>query len=467
MLALRRPAHYNCGMTSLAQKKLTISHQDTLSQALAICKKLGADAADALWVSSQDLSVSHRMGQPENLERAESQALGIRVWVGAKQAGVSTNDFSAAAIEACCSNALSMARAGTDDAFATLAPSDKLFAGSAPALDMDDAAECSEQWLQEQCAQAEDVARQHAAITNSEGAYAGHTRQKVALATSHGFFGSHQSSLTSLSVTVIAGTGDKMERDYAHTTARHQSDLRSAQWVGNLAAERTAARLGARKITSQKLPVVFDPRVSRSLLPQLAGAISGQAIARGTSFLKDAMEKQIFSSGITIIDNPHLPRGLGSKPFDGEGVANQKRALVQNGMLQSWLLDVRSANQLGLATTGHASRSVGGQPHPSSTNLYLEPSHLSPEDLLSQVGNGLYVTDLYGMGINLVTGDYSQGAAGFMIENGKRTFAVSEITIASNLREMFAQLQAANDLTFEYATNAPTLAVPSMMIGGA
>lgn len=437
-----------------------------LSGAIDRCLRLGADAADVLWTQAEDISVSHRMGKPEDMQRAESQALGIRVWSGAKQASVSTNDFSADAVQACCERALAMARVSTDDGFSTLAPGDRLYRGGAEGLDLADASPCSEAVLQAMCAQAEDVARSQPGITNSEGAHAGHVRQQVALATSDGFFGSHASTYTSLSATVIAGTGEQMERDYAHTTARHLADMKDPQWVGLTAAQRTVTRLGTRKVASGRFPVVFDPRISRGLIAQLAAAISGQAVARGTSFLKETMGERLFPSAIDIIDDPHRPRGLGSKPFDGEGVANGRRAIIEDGVLKSWLLDVRSANQLGLATTGHASRGVGGQPHPSSTNFYLQPGTISAADLLSQVHEGLYVTDLFGMGINLVTGDYSQGAAGLWIENGQIAYPVSEITIASHLREMFADLVAADDLAFDYATNAPTIAVAPMMIGG-
>jgi len=268
-------------------------------------------------------------------------------------------------------------------------------------------------------------------------------------------------------MTAIAGEGTGMERDYDHASARHECDLRGAAEIGRSAGEKAVKRLNPRKVKSQSVPVVFDPREATGLLGHFASAISGAAIARGVSFLKDKMGAQIFAPAISIIDDPLRPRGLRSKPFDGEGVATQKRPLIDKGVLTSWLLDCASARQLGLASTGHAARGTGGPPTPSATNLYMAPGTLSPEALIADIKQGFYVTELMGMGVNGVTGDYSRGAAGFWIENGRIAFPVSEVTIAGNLREMFLKLTPADDLEFRYGFNAPTCRIEGMTIAGA
>jgi PmbA protein len=305
-----------------------------------------------------------------------------------------------------------------------------------------------------------------AGVTNSEGGGASFSRNAVALATSTGFYGRYAGTSHSIGVAVLAGEGTGMERDYDHVSARHAGDLRSAQEIGKSAGEKAVKRLNPRSMKSQSVPVVFHPDEAAGLLGHFAGAISGSAIARGVSFLKDRMATGIFAPGINIIDDPHRVRGLRSKPFDGEGVANSRRALIENGKLTSWLLDCASARQLGLETTGHAARGTGGPPSPSSTNLYLEAGKLSVKDLIADIKQGFYVTELMGMGVNGVTGDYSRGAAGFWIENGELTYAVSEVTIAGHLLDIFRSLEPADDLTFRYGTNAPTVRVEGLTIAG-
>ncbi|HTK79929.1 MAG TPA: metallopeptidase TldD-related protein, partial [Rhizomicrobium sp.] len=289
----------------------------------------------------------------------------------------------------------------------------------------------------------------------------------VALATSEGFFGRYAATNHSIGVAVLAGEGTSMERDYESVSARHEADLEGAEQVGRRAGERTVKRLNPRKIKSQSVPVIYEPRVASGLLGHFAGAISGSAIARGVSFLKDRMNDQVFASGINIVDDPHRLRGLRSKPFDGEGVHNRRMNLVENGVLRTWLLDCASAKQLGLTTTGHASRGTGGPPSPSATNLCMEPGPKSPDELIADVREGFYVTELIGMGVNPVTGDYSRGAAGFWIENGKIAYPVSGVTIAGNLKQMFRNLAPANDLEFRYGVNSPTLRVEGLTVAGA
>ena len=440
--------------------------RETLEDLIRTAKRAGADAADALVVESVSASVSYRMGELEDVERAESADLGLRVFVGQRVAFVSSTDLTRAALAELPERAVAMARLAPEDKFAGLAPKE-LLARDFPALDLDDGNEPPADLLIARAKDAEAAAMAVPGVTNSEGGGASFGRSAVTLATSEGFFGAYAGTSHSIGVSVLSGEGTGMERDYDSASARHSADLDSAEEIGKRAGKRAVDRLNPRRVKSQSVPVVFDPRVSAGLLGHFAGAISGASIARGVSFLKEFMGKPVFASGITIVDDPHRVRGQRSKPFDGEGVRNQRRAIIEDGVLTTWLLDCASAKQLGLVTTGHAARGTGGPPSPSTTNFYMEPGKLSPEELIADIRDGLYLTELMGMGVNGVTGDYSRGAAGFWIENGKITYPVSEVTIASNLKEMFRNLTAANDLVFRYGTNAPTLRVEGMTIAGA
>ena len=444
---------------------MTHDPQSILGSLIDAARKAGADAADALFIEGVSSSVSYRLGKLEDLERAESADLGLRVFVGQKVAFISSTDFSADALAALPGRAVAMARLAPEDKFAGLAPKDRL-AKSIPALDLEDAAEPSAERMIERARDIEGAAMAVPGITNSEGGGASFSRSAVALATSEGFYGRYAGTSHSIGVAVLAGEDTGMERDHDFASARHAGDLESAAIVGRRAGERTVKRLNPRKVKSQSVPVVFDPREAASLVGHLAGAISGASIARGVSFLKDRLGQAVFAPGVNIIDDPHLLRGLRSKPFDGEGVANQRRALIDKGVLTTWLLDCASARQLGLQTTGHAARGTGGPPSPSTTNLYLEPGALTPQALMADIKQGFYVTELMGMGVNSVTGDYSRGAAGFWIENGQITYPVSEVTIAGNLKDMFARLTPASDLEFRQGTNAPTVRVEGMTLAG-
>ena len=440
--------------------------QAILSSLLEAANKCGADAADALFVEGVSSSVSYRLGKLEDVERAENYDVGLRVFVGQKIAFISSTDLSPEALEALPGRAVTMARLAPEDKFAGLAPTDRL-AKSIPALDLEDAAEPSADLLIERARAVEAAALAVKGVTNSEGGGASFTRSAVALATSTGFYGRYAATSHSIGVAVLAGEGTGMERDYDQASARHAADLRGPEDIGRTAGEKAVKRLNPRSMKSQSVPVVFHPDEACGLLGHFAGAISGAAIARGVSFLKDRMDTAIFAPGINIIDDPHRVRGLRSKPFDGEGVANARRALIDGGRLTSWLLDCASARQLGLETTGHAARGTGGPPSPSSTNLYLEAGKLSVKDLIADIKQGFYVTELMGMGVNGVTGDYSRGAAGFWIENGRIAFPVSEVTIAGNLKDMFASLVPASDLEFRHGVNAPTVRIEGMTLAGA
>ncbi len=439
--------------------------QKILEALLAAARKQGADATDALLVESVSASVSYRLGKLEDVERSESADLGLRVFVGNRVAFVSSSDFSDDAVAALPPRALAMARLAPEDKFAGLAPAE-LLARTVPALDLEDPQEPAAETLVARAREAEQAGMAVPGVTNSEGGGASFSRSAVALATSAGFIGRYAGTSHSIGVAVLAGEGTGMERDYDHASARHAADLESAEAIGRSAGEKAVRRLSPRKVKSQSVPVVFDPREASGLLGHLAGAISGSSVARGTSFLKDRMASAIFAPHVTIIDDPHRLRGLRSKPFDGEGVANARRALIDKGLLTTWLLDCASARQLGLTSTGHAARGTGGPPMPSATNLYMQAGSLSPQALIADIKQGFYVTELMGMGVNGITGDYSRGAAGFWIENGQIAFPVSEVTIAGNLKDMFRHLTPASDLQFRYGTNAPTCRIEGMTIAG-
>jgi PmbA protein len=439
---------------------------EILEDLLKRAKAKGAEAADCLIVRDVSLNVAQRLGKREKLERSEAQDLGLRVFVGKCQAIVSTSDLEPKTLDELAERAVAMARVVPEDEFCGLADP-ALLVKTPVALDLDDKKEPSEAELTEMIARAEDAARAVPGVTNSEGAEAGWGKVQIALAASNGFRGSYATSRWGISVSVLAGEGTGMERDYDFSSAVFGENLLDPETLGRSAGERTVRRLNPRKASTAKIPIVYDPRVANGLIGHFVGAINGASIARGTSFLKDRMGQQIFAKGIRIIDDPHRPRGLRSKPFDGEGVANKKRALIEDGVLTTWLLDCRSARQLKLTTTGHAARGTSSPPSPSAANLYLEPGKVTPAELMSDIKQGFYVTELIGMGINGVTGDYSRGAAGYWIENGKLTHPVSEVTVAGNLKDMFQNLTPANDLLFRYGTDSPTVRIDGMTLAGA
>lgn len=447
---------------------LTVAEaQSRVHELVSAAKRAGADAADALYVCNESTSVSVRLGALEDVERSEGETIGLRLFVGRRSASASSSDLSSHALGLLVERAVAMAREAPEDAYAGLAPEERLMDGSAPDLDAYDATEVSPEDLRARALIAEEAARGVAGVTNSEGASASAGRTVIALATSHGFAGGYATSGHGSSASVIAGEGAAMQRDYAHRSARHLSDLEAAEAIGRRAGERAVARLNPAKLTSGAMPILFDPRVGSSLLGHFAGAIIGSSIARRTSFLLEALDTQVFARGISIVDDPHRRRGLGSKPFDGEGLPTARRELIADGVLTGWLLDSASARQLGLQPTGNAQRGIGGPPGAGTTNLYMAPGALSPAELMADVKRGLYVTELIGHGVNGVTGDYSRGAAGFLIEDGQIGPAVAEITIAGNLKDMFRALTPADDLRFERATDVPTLRIDGMTVAGA
>lgn len=436
-----------------------------LDDLLDRAKKAGAEAADAVYVTGASLSLAQRLGKPEHLERSESQDIGLRVLIGPHQAMVSTSDPSSDSLDELSQRAVAMARAVPEDPYCGLAEPDQLVT-VIPDIESFDPIEPTPERLGDLAARTEEAAMAVKGVTNSEGADAAWGMDTVAIAASNGFAQAFANSYHSLSVSVLAGTGTDMQTDYDYTASVFAEDMESPEKIGKSAGEKAVRSLNPRKAETAQVPVVYDPRVSRSLLGHLGGAINGAGVARGTSFLKDKMGEAIFSPGINVIDDPLRVRGLGSRPFDGEGIATKQMNMVEDGHLKSWFLDLATARQLGLQTTGHASRGTSSPPSPSSSNLYLGAGSMTPEELMADIKQGLYVTELIGFGVNGITGDYSRGAGGFWIEDGKIAYPVSEVTIAGNLNDMFKSLTPANDLTFRYGTDAPTVRIDGMTLAG-
>ena len=442
-------------------------------QAQARCQALieraraaGADAADALFAADSSQSVQVRLGALEDVERSESEHASLRVFVGKGTASIGTSDLSDAALGELAERAVAMARAAPADQYAGLAPEEMLLRSLPPQLDLTDPREFSPSQLRARAEEAEDAARAVAGVTNSEGGSASVGAAVVALATSGGFSGGYATTSHSLSASVIAGEGAGMQRDYAWRVARHAADLPGPDAIGLLAGQRAVARLDPQPLASGPRSVVFSPRVGGSLVGHLLGAISGAAIARKASFLLGREGEPVFARGITIRDDPHRARGVRSRPFDGEGLATASRALVEDGRITGWLMDSASARQLGRAPTGHAVRGHGGSPGVSAGNVLIEPGAVSVAELIGDIADGVYITELIGMGVNGVTGDYSRGASGVRIVNGAFAGPVAGITIAGNLLDMFAHLSAADDLEIYRGVDVPTLRVDGMMVAG-
>ncbi len=427
--------------------------------------KLGATAADAIVADGSSTSVSVRQGKIEDVGRSEGRDIGIRVFAGQSSAIIAGSVLTPEAIGKLAERALAMAKLAPADPYAGIADPSQL-ASQIIDLDLVGSETPSPLKLQELAFAAEEAALAVPGVSKSNGAGSSASSSSIALAASNGFAQSYRRTGFGFSASVIAGETTSMERDYDGTSALHFSDLETPEKIGRSAGERAVKRLNPRKIASQTVPVIFDRRVSSSLIGHLAGAINGAAIARDVSFLKDDMGKALFKPGVTIVDDPLRVRGQASRSFDGEGLATSRRNLIDKGVLTSWVLDLRSARQLGLSPTGSGARGLGSQPGPSTTNLHMEPGTRSPEEMMRDIGTGLLVVEFIGSSINSSTGDYSRGATGFWIENGEIQYPVSEITIAGNLKTMFASLEAANDLIFKGSVNAPSCLIESMTIAG-
>ncbi|WP_377295979.1 TldD/PmbA family protein [Rhizobium sp. SGZ-381] len=428
-----------------------------------LARKAGADQADAVIVRSRSRSVSVRLGKVEGTEASESDDFSLRVFVGQRVASVSANPgFDLAALA---ERAVAMARVSPDDPYACLADEADL-ARDYPDLDLFDPTEMSAEELTEAALAMEEAALGVAGISNSSGAGASAGAGGLVLVTSHGFSGSYMASRFSRSVSVIAGEGTKMERDYDFDSRLYAAELAAPDLIGRRAGERTVKRLNPRQVeTGANVTVVFDPRLARGFVGHIAGAINGASVARKTSFLRDKMGQQVLKAGLSITDDPLVVRGSSSRPFDGEGVSGRRLLMIEDGVLNHWFLSTATGRELGLSTNGRGVRG-GTSVSPGSTNLALEPGDISPENLIRSIGTGLYVTELIGQGVNMLTGEYSRGATGFWIENGELAFPVSEVTIASNLKDMFMRLTPANDIDRKYGVAAPTIAIEGMTLAG-
>ena len=444
------------------QEALDRAH-NLVSQAI----KAGADAADAVYVCDASTEVQVRLGQLEDVARSEGEDIGLRVFVGQRSATISSSNMNPDILAGLVTRAIDMAKEAPEDQYAGLAPQDRLLTGAVPDFDGDDGLDPDPALLRAAALECENAARAVAGVTNSEGAGASAGRSIFALATSHGFAGVKSGSGYGMSASVLSGDSDAKERDYDWRTTRHLADLDSPFNIGTRAGERAVKRLNPGTVKSGQMPVVFDPRVGGSFVGHLLGGIGGASIARKTSFLLESLGAQLFDSSISIVDDPHRMRGLGSRAFDGEGLPTARRSIIENGVLTGWLMESASARQLGLEPTGHASRGIGGAPGVSTSNVHMEGGSVSVSELIADIRHGIYVHELAGQGVNPVTGDYSRGAAGFLIINGEIAGAVSEFTIAGNLKDMFAAMTAANDLEFTRGTNVPTLRIDGMMIAGA
>ena len=446
-----------------------LNDKDVMNILIDTALSNGATAADCVLSRSRGLSLTRRLGKDETIERYEDFDTGLRVFVGNKIASVSTNDNSEAAIRDVAKRAVDMAKIAPQDDFSLIASQETLNdfpIQNSISVDSYDEVEPNIDIIRDRAKEVEDSALSVKGITNSDGADASWGEGETLLMTSNGFFGSSKKSNHSVSVVVIAEKDGKMERDYDYSSKVFGKDLRNSNHIGIEAAKKTLARMGATKPLTGKYPVIFDPRVSRSIASHFASAINGSAIARKTSFLKDMLNKQIANPAINIIDDPFLKRGLGSRLFDAEGLGSRKYTLIKDGVLQQWLLDLSSAKQLNLKPSGNAKRGISGPPSPGTSNFMISPGDVTPENLIKNVSEGFFVTDMIGSSVSMITGDYSRGASGFWIKNGELSIPITEATIAGNLKEMFMTLQPANDIDYSHSINSPTLLIEGMTIAG-
>jgi len=440
--------------------------RDRCEALLRRAQAAGAASGDALYLANTSQSVTVRLGALEDVERSESEHIGLRVFAGGGSASIGSSDLGDAALDELAQRAVAMARLAPPDPFAGLADVALLLRNAPPELDLDDGGEAEPQHLRTMAERIEAAAMAVPGVTNSNGGSASSGRSVFALATSHGFAGAYAASSHGVSASVVAGEGSTMQRDYAYASRRHAADLPDIDSIGKQAGERTTRRLNPGRMRSGPMSVVFDPRVGASLVGHLIGAMNGAAIARRASFLLDRDGAKLFDSAVTILNDPHIVRGLRSRPFDGEGLQTAAGALVEQGRLTGWLMDSAAARQLGKAPTGHAGRGGSGAPHVTTGNVVLAPGPLSPAALIADIGEGVYVTELIGSGVNGVTGDYSRGASGYRITGGVIGEPIAEFTVAGNLIDMFAALVPASDLERIYGIDVPTLRIDGMTVAG-
>ena len=451
----------------MSTKKL--NDKDIMNLLIDTAVANGATSADCVLSRSRGVSITIRLGKDENIQRYEDFDTGLRVFVGNKISSVSTNENSEEALREVAKRAVEMAKIAPEDEYSFIASKELL--QNFPIqegifIDSYDSVEPSVDLIRNRASEVEDIALSVKGITNSDGADSSWGEGETLLMTSNGFFGSSKKSNHSVSVVVITEKNGKMERDYDYSSKVYGEDLKDGEKIGREAAEKTLARIGAKKPVTGQYPVIFDPRVSRSIASHFASALNGSSIARKTSFLKDSLSHKIANESVTLIDDPFLKRGLGSRLFDAEGLGTSKNVLIKDGVLENWLLDLSSARQLNILPTANAKRGISGPPAPGTTNLILLPGEASPESIISSISNGFYVTDMIGSSVSMVTGDYSRGASGFWIKNGELSTPIAEATIAGNLKDMFETLKPANDLDFSHSINCPTLLIENMTIAG-
>ena len=428
-------------------------------------KKSGADSVDVVYIENTNIDVGCRLKKIEKLERSESNDIGLRFIKNKKQVIVSSNDLTKKNLEGLIYKASKMVGAVPRDPYCSIAKKKDLIK-KIPNLEIFDSKEPTIKSLKDKVIEAENAGLNVKGVTNSEGAEIGWNKSKIYLFNSKGLNVSYQSSSYDIYAVLIAGRGTLMEREYEFASSVFEKDLTKTSLVGKKAGELAVKKINPKKIKTSKIPVIFSPRVANSFLKHLSSAINGNSITRGTSFLKKKLNKKIFSSNINIIDNPLKKRGLQSKPFDGEGLETKKTQIIKNGELKTWFLDLATAHQLRLKSTAHASRNISSPPTPNPTNLYFEPSNISPKSLIGNIKKGVYLTELMGSSVNLTNGDYSRGGSGFWIDKGEITYPINGITIADNLNEMFKKIILANDLEFKHGLNSPTMLIEDMIVAG-
>ena len=432
---------------------------------LSKAKAAGADSADAMVSYGRSLSISVRGGELEDIDNSEGRDIGLRVMIDGRQACVSSSDLSDGSLDQLVERAVAMAKLAPPDPYCGLADFKDLADGIFD-LELSDNYAPEPKELQRRAQEVEAAALNIKGVEQANGSSASFSQGEFVFGTSHGFRAGWSSSRHGISTAAIAAKDGNKERDYDYATRRFFSDLPDTTLIGKIAGERAVARLGATKIKSGAIPVIYEDRKAATLLSAFLSAINGTSVARGVSFLKDNMDETIFAPKIDIIDDPLMVRGLGSRPCDGEGLPTRKNYLVKKGVLKSWTLNCAAARQLGLKSTANATRSIAHPPGIGISNCYIPAGKINLEAMFKNVGKALFVTDMFGPNINSNTGDYSVGVSGFLIENGEKTIPVSEVTIAGNLKEMFKTLTAANDLKFDGTLNAPSLCVEGMMIAG-
>ena len=430
--------------------------------------KAGAGAADAIAIEDSSIGIDVRGGALEQAERSEGVEIGLRVLIGRRQACVSASDVSDRTLAEMSERAVAMAREAPEDPTAGLAdPAELATSWDLAALDLDDpAAEPDPAALQDDACRAEAAAVAVSGVSQVQSASAGYGRRRLHLAATNGFSGGYGRSSRSVSAVAITGEGTGMERDWAVESRVYQADLPDPGEVGRLAGERAAARAGARRPPTGAVPVLFDERVAGGLIGHLLSAANGAAVARGASWLRDSLGQQVLPAGLSVIEDPHRARIAGSRPFDAEGLATARRAIVEDGVLTGWVLDLATARKLGLESTGNARRGTSAPPSPGTSNIALTQGTAGRDDLIREMGRGLLITSLIGATINPTTGDYSRGASGFWVEGGEIAWPVNECTIAGNLRDMLLRITPANDARTHLSTVVPSLLVEGLTLAG-